>query len=78
MKEKREEILRKIEGYMKFRNLSKSELAKEWGKTEIYVYRRLSGIVELGLVDILELCKILKLSKKEASDIFFNDWLRNA
>lgn len=71
MKNKRAEILRKIEGYLKFRNLSKQELAKKWGKTEIYVYRRLSGNVELSLTDILELCKILKLTKEESTDIFF-------
>lgn len=68
---KREEILRKIEGYMKFKNLSKQELAKRWNKSEIYVYRRLNGNVELSLTDILELCNIMNLSKKEAIDIFF-------
>ena len=73
----RDDILRKIEGYMKFRNISKQELAKKWGKTEVYVYRRLSGTVELDLTDILELCKILELTKKEATDIFFNQELRN-
>lgn len=72
MEEKKESILRKIEGYLKFRNLSKQELAKEWKKTEIYVYRRLSGNVELSLTDILELCKILKLTNEEAIDIFFS------
>jgi len=70
---KRDEILRKIEGYMKFRNLSKQDLAREWEKTEIYVYRRFSGKVELSLIDILELCNILKLSQKEATDIFFSN-----
>ena len=72
MEGKRTEILRKIEGYLKFRNLTKQELAKEWKKTEIYVYRRLSGSVELSLTDILDLCQILSLTKKEAADIFFN------
>lgn len=72
MQGKREVVLRKIEGYLKFRNLSKQELARRWKKTEIYVYRRLSGSVELSLTDILELCEILNLSQKEAVDIFFN------
>ncbi len=72
MQGKREEVLRKIEGYLKFRNLSKQELAKKWKKTEIYVYRRLSGNVELSLTDILELCEILNLTQEEAVDIFFN------
>lgn len=71
MEDKREEILRKIEGYMKFRGISKAELAKSWKKTDIYVYRRLSGSVELDLTDILDLCSILQLSKEEAADIFF-------
>lgn len=72
MEGKREKILRKLEGYLKFRNLTKQELAKKWKKTEIYVYRRLSGSVELSLTDILDLCKILNLTKEEATDIFFN------
>lgn len=72
MEGKREDILRKIEGYLKFRNLSKQELAKKWGKTDIYVYRRLSGNVELSLTDILDLCRILNLTKEEATDIFFS------
>lgn len=62
---------------MKFRNLTKLELAKKWGKTEAYVYRRFSGEVELSLQDILDLCKILNLTKIEAVDIFFNKSLRN-
>ncbi len=77
MKIKENEILRKIEGYMKFRNISKRQLAQKWKKTEIYVYRRLSGQVELSLTDILDLIKILNLSKDEAIDIFFNQRLRN-
>lgn len=71
MDSKREEILRKIEGNMKFRGISRAELARKWKKTEIYVYRRLTGKVELNLTDILDLCSILNLSKKEAADIFF-------
>ncbi len=71
MDSKREEILRKIEGYMKFRGMTKTEMAKVWKKTEIYVYRRLKGTVELSLSDILDLCSILNLSKEEAADIFF-------
>lgn len=71
MESKRDSILRKIEGYMKFRNITKIELAKKWKKTEAYVYRRFSGEVELDLKDILELCKILNLTKEEAIDIFF-------
>jgi len=69
---KRKEILRKLEGYLKFRGMTKADLAKEWEKTEAYIYRRFSGEVELSLTDILELCKILHLSKSEATDIFFN------
>lgn len=72
MESKRDNILRKIEGYMKFRGMTKSELSKKWKKTEAYIYRRFSGEVELDLTDILELCKILNLSKEEATDIFFN------
>lgn len=71
MDSKREEILRKIEGYMKFRGITRTELAKVWGKTEIYVYRRLTGKVELSLSDILDLCSILNLSRDEAINVFF-------
>ena len=71
MNKKREEILRKIEGYMKFRGIDRKELAKRWGKSEIYVYRRLRAKVELSLTDILDLCYILNFSKEEAADIFF-------
>ena len=72
----RDKILRKIEGYMKFKNISRQELAKKWKKTEIYVYRRLSGTVELDLTDIIDLCRILELTEAEAVDIFFDRRLR--
>ena len=71
MDSKREEILRKIEGHMKFKGISRVELAEKWKKTDIYVYRRLSGKVELNLTDILDLCSILNLTKEEAANIFF-------
>lgn len=71
MSKSREEVLRKIEGYLKFKNITKQELAKRWKKTEVYVYRRLSGNVDLSLTDILELCEIMELQKSEAVDIFF-------
>lgn len=64
-------ILGRLEGYMKFRNISKQELAKKWGKTEAYVYRRFNGEVELSLPDILDLVSILEMPKEEAKDIFF-------
>lgn len=70
-------ILGRLEGFMKFRNVSRPELAKLWKKTEAYVYRRLSGEVELSLTDILELVKILKIPKDEAKEIFFGYELRN-
>lgn len=71
-------ILGRIEGFMKFKNISRPELAKRWKKTEAYVYRRLSGEVELSLTDILELVKILEIPKNEAKEIFFGYELRNA
>ena len=55
-------VLGRIEGFMKFKNINKSELAKKWEKSEAYVYRRFSGEVELSLTDILELIKILDSS----------------
>ena len=61
---------------MKFKNISRQELAKKWKKTEIYVYRRLSGTVELDLTDIIDLCRILELTEAEAVDIFFDRRLR--
>lgn len=71
MEDEKKEILMKIEGYMKFRGITKQQLANKWKKTDVYVYRRLSGKVELSLTDILDLCKILQLTKEEASNIFF-------
>lgn len=56
---------------MKFKGITKQQLANKWEKTNVYVYRRLSGKVELSLIDILDLCRILQLTKEEASDIFF-------
>ena len=69
--------LGRLEGFMKFKNISKIELAKKWGKTEAYVYRRFNGEVELSLTDILELTEILKIPKEEAKEIFFGYELRN-
>ena len=71
-------VLGRIEGFMKFKNINKSELAKKWEKSEAYVYRRFSGEVELSLTDILELIKILEIPKDEAIEIFFGYELRNA
>ncbi len=70
-------ILGRLEGYMKFKNITKSELAKKWKKTEAYVYRRFCGEVELSLKDILELTDILEMPKTEAKEIFFGEKLRN-
>lgn len=71
MEKETKEVLNKIEGYLKFRNINKKNLAELWKKKESYIYRRFSGKVELTLKDIRELCKILKLTKEEAIDIFF-------
>lgn len=70
--------LGRLEGFMKFKGISKPELAKEWGKTDAYVYRRFSGEVELSLTDILDITRILKIPKEEAKEIFFGYELRNA
>ena len=70
--------LGRLEGFMKFKEISKSDLAKKWGKTDAYVYRRFSGEVELSLTDILELTKVLDIPKDEAKEIFFGYELRNA
>lgn len=70
-------VLGRLEGFMKFKNINKSELAKLWGKSEAYVYRRFSGEVELSLTDILELTDILNIPKDEAKNIFFGYELRN-
>lgn len=69
--------LGRIEGLLKFRNISKQELAEKWGKTNSYVYRRLNGDVELSLTDILDLVRILNIPKEEAKEIFFGYELRN-
>ncbi len=68
----RKNIIIKLENYMNLRNLSKQELAKEWGKSDAYVYRRFSEEVDFSLTDIIDLISILKLSKDEAIDIFLN------
>ena len=70
-------VFGRLEGFMKFRNISKSELAKKWNKSDAYVYRRFSGEVELDLTDMLELTKILEIPKDEATEIFFGYELRN-
>lgn len=77
IKEATDYVIRKLEGYLKFRNISKAELASKWKKTEAYIYRRFSGEVELSLKDILELCYILDIPKQEKIDIFFGYELRN-
>lgn len=69
--------LGRLEGFMKYKNITKSELAKKWKKTDAYVYRRFSGEVELSLTDILALTKILDIPKDEAKEIFFGYELRN-
>lgn len=69
--------LGRLEGFMKFKEISKSDLAKKWRKTDAYVYRRFSGEVELSLTDILELTKVLDIPKDEAKEIFFGYELRN-
>lgn len=68
----RKKVIVKLESYMKLKNISKQELAKQWTKSEAYVYRRFSEEVEFSLTDIIELISILKISKEEAIDIFFN------
>lgn len=68
----RKKVIIKLEGYMKLKNVSKQELAKKWGKSEAYIYRRFSLEVEFSLTDIIELIAILDISREEAIDIFFN------
>lgn len=70
--------LGRLEGFLKFKKIGKSELARIWKKTDAYVYRRFSGEVELSLTDILELINILDIPIEEAKDIFFGYELRNA
>lgn len=68
----RKKVIIKLESYMKLRNISKQDLAEKWKKSDAYVYRRFSEEVEFSLTDISEIFSILKLSKEEAIDIFFN------
>lgn len=65
------EVLRRIEGYMKIKGISKKELEQKWNKNSAYIYRRLSGKVEIGISDMQQLCDILELTKEEAIYIFF-------
>ena len=68
----RKKIIVKLESYMKLKDITKQELSKKWNKSEAYIYRRFSGEVEFSLTDIIELISILKISREEALDIFFN------
>ena len=68
----RKKIIIKLENYMNLRNLSKQELAREWKKSDAYVYRRFSEEVDFSLTDIIDLSNILKLTKEDTIDIFFN------
>ena len=68
----RKKVIVKLESYMKLKNISKQDLAREWGKSEAYIYRRFSEEVEFSLTDISEIFSVLNLSKEEAIDIFFN------
>lgn len=68
----RKKIIVKLESYMKLKDITKQELSKKWKKSEAYIYRRFSGEVEFSLTDIIELISILKISREEAIDIFFN------
>ncbi len=65
------DVINKLEGYLKFKDVSKKKLAELWGKNEAYIYRRFSGEVEFTLTDIWDLCRILKLNQEEKVDIFF-------
>lgn len=71
MEKDNKEVINKLEGYLKFKAISKKKLAELWGKNEAYIYRRFSGEVELTLTDIKDLCRILKLTSEEIIDIFF-------
>lgn len=68
----RKKVIVRLESYMKLKNISKQDLAREWGKSEAYIYRRFSEEVEFSLTDISEIFSILNLSKEEAIEIFFN------
>lgn len=71
MEKDNKEVINKLEGYLKFKAISKKKLAELWGKNEAYIYRRFSREVELTLTDIKDLCRILKLTSEEIIDIFF-------
>lgn len=68
----RKKIIVKLESYMKLKNISKQQLARKWKKSEAYIYRRFSEEVEFSLKDITDIIFILKLSREEGIDIFFN------
>lgn len=68
----RKKVIVKLESYMKLKDITKQELSKKWDKSEAYIYRRFSEEVEFSLKDIIELMSILKITKEEAIDIFFN------
>ena len=68
----RKKIIVKLESYMKLRNISKQQLAKKWKKSDAYIYRSFSEEVEFSLTDITDIIFILKLSREEGIDIFFN------
>lgn len=67
-----EKIIIKLTNFMNLQKISKQELAEKWKKSYSYVCRRFSKEVDFSLTDIRELIDILKLSKEEAIDIFFN------
>lgn len=69
--------LGRLDGFLRFKKIKRNELARLWGKTDSYVYRRFLGEVELTLTDMLELINILDIPKEEAKDIFFGYELRN-
>ena len=69
--------LARLDGYRKFKKISLENLAKKWGKTYSYIYRRLSGKVELTHKDMLDLIRCLEIPLDEATDIFFGYELRN-
>lgn len=71
MDKSNKELVNKLEGYLKFKGISKKELAELWNKNSAYIYRRFSCEVEFSFTDIRDLCKILNLTKEEGIDIFF-------
>lgn len=68
----RKKVIVKLKSYMDLKNITKQELARRWKKNDAYIYRRFSEEVEFSLTDIIELISILKITKEEAIDIFFN------